>query len=369
MNMHKVGVPFAAAVGAALILIGDPASAAKPTKPGGGTSDACAGARDRGFPSFVFVKPVTNGWGFFVTDAEARCQKQVGFNPYSRSLDFRYDAVSGRGLLIQDANGGYGLLAATMTVSFNMDGSPDVLTGSFQSLLAASDLPVPDPGSYDTGPMKYIGSASVSPDGTRILLVGMGFVEGSDSLQWVCPLQTPVPSVDASGCRVVDRYPSGAGVSASWAARGGNAYVIHPATSRSGDAVYRLDLATGERKEVYGRGTMFTVAKSALSSSGAERLVIHEAPTVVSNCAATVNLVIDADSCSGNACMVLNGAGHLGAAALTWLPDGRVAQQGITISRGGTRCAVSGTIEAFEPTDTNGSRTPLTVGDYPDGAG
>lgn len=366
MNRQKGGVTFAAAVGAALILTADPASAAKPTKPGGGTSDACAGARDRGFPSFAFVKPVTNGWGFFVTDAEALCQKQVGLYPYSRSLDFRYDKDSGRGVLIHDGNG-YGLLAATMTVSFNSDGSPNVLTGSFQSLLAISDIPAPDP---DTGPMKYVGSASTSPDGTGILFVGLGSVEGSDSLQWTCPLDiaAPVPSVDALGCRVVDRFPSGAGVSGSWGARGGEIYVIHPASSGSGDAVYRINLGTGQREEIYGRGTMFTVAKSALSASGVERLVIHEAPPYSSNCATMANLVIDADSCFENACNVLNGAGHLGAAALTWLPDGRVAQQGISISRGGTRCSVSGKIEAFDPIDTSGSRTTLTTGDYPDGA-
>jgi hypothetical protein len=112
-------------------------------------------------------------------------------------------------------------------------------------------------------------------------------------------------------------------------------------------------------------GTFLTEAKAALDPSGHERVAIQEnGPT---NCARV--LVIDADTCVNNSCLILNGAGNPGGSP-TWLPDGRVAAAGVTAPNRKGRCPGTGSIVTINPNDTTGTSTNLiAVGEEAEGSG
>lgn len=332
--------------------------------------DPCLGANARGFPSFVFTRQTTtNGgstWGILVADAEGKCERLVGSVATSRDVNLRYDAATATGLLVYSA-GGYELVAATLTVSFNADGSPVVQASAFQTLVAVADLP--DPQMVDWGPLVYIGGPVVSQDGTAILFRGSDTAPGNaDAVFWTCPLNSSTAIVDASTCGVVHRGPSE--ISATWGARAGIIYVVQPAVSGSGSSLYRLTLPTPASptstfEEIWSRGTLLTFAKATLAS-GVEEVAVYE-PNIATLCGKA--WVIDADSCSGNACNVLNGQGHPARGFLTWLPDGRVAAEGQKAPDRRGKCSAAGTVVSFEATDLTGTTTTVTQGVYPDGAG
>lgn len=342
------------------------AVAPKPSKPGdGGAASQCVGANTRGFPAYVSTRQASidgvNVWAIYVADDNANCEKLVGtypLSPSSRDIDFWYDPVAATGILLHSSNG-TGLFAATISVSFNGDGSPVVQATLFQSLLPVAA--VPDPQLAGWGPLQYIGSAEVSHDGAAILFRGTDQTT-SESVLWTCPLATAAVTVNAAECQAVHRS---ANVVASWGARGGIIYLLKPAVSGSGTSLYRLTLATNSIVEVWSRGTFFSVLKATLTSGDRERVAVSE-PNLATAC--TKAFVIDADTCSGNSCAILNGQGHP-ARYLTWLPNGRLVAEGQTAPSRKGKCSAAGTIVTFDATDTNGSTTTLNQGFYPNGSG
>jgi hypothetical protein len=360
MNTHS-----ACAALIALSLVSSTSLAAKPG--GGGSTDPCIGAQARGFPSFVFTKQVGTTWGIFVADAIAQCQRQVGSYPYSRTVNFRYDPATHTGLIVHDADA-RNLVAATIDVAFSVNGSPTVQASTFQTLISVADLPdLPLP---DWGTLKYIAVPVVSPDGGAILFLGDTGTGTDDRIFWTCALNSSAVTVDASTCRVVHRAPStGMGATATWGARQGTIYVTQTATTGFGGSLYRLTLPTpespsGSFEEIWNLGTEFTYAKATLAS-GVERVAVYE-PDVTNLCSKA--WVIDADSCAGNSCDVLNGQGNP-ARSVGWLPDGRVVAEGQTAPSRRGKCSPSGTVVSFEATDLTSTSTTLTKGVYPEGAG
>jgi hypothetical protein len=370
MNTHSACAMLVATFGAALALVNTAAVAAKPGG-GGSTDDPCSGAEARGFPSFVFTKQVGTTWGIFVADANAQCQRQVGAYPSSRTVNFRYDPTARTGVLVHDADGSK-LVAATISTAFSATGSPTVKADAFETLISVADLPDPEQAAW--GPLKYIGSPVVSPNGDAILFGGSSAAGGDDRIFWVCSLNIDVVSaavaVNASTCKVAHRAPStGMGATATWGARPGTIYVTQTAASGYGGSLYRLTLPTlqfpaGSFKEIWSRGTEFTYAKATLAS-GVERVAVYE-PDVTNLCSKV--WVINADLCPGNSCSVLNGQGNP-ARSVGWLPDGRVVAEGQTAPGRRGKCSPAGTVVSFEATDLTSSATTLTKGVYPEGAG
>jgi len=363
MNRHTACATFGAAMGAALALASTSAMAGKPAPPS--PPDQCIGANVRGFPSFVFTKQTGSGWGIFVADATAQCQRQVGTYPSSRTVNLRYDPLTGTGLLVHNADASK-LVAATMSVTFNADGSPVVQASTFQTLVSVGNLP--DPQLVGWGPLKYIGSPVVSPDGMAILFVGNDVTTGDDNLFWTCALNSVTAAVDPTTCNVIHRAPStGMGATATWGARAGTIYVTQTAVSGSGSALNRLTLATstssGSFQQVWSRGTAFTYAKATLAS-GVERVAVYE-PDLTNLCSKA--WVINADSCSGNSCTILNGQGDP-ARSVGWLPDGRVVAEGQTAPNRRGMCSAAGTVVTFDAKDLTSTAKTLTTGAYPDGA-
>jgi hypothetical protein len=253
-------------------------------------------------------------------------------------------------------------------VNFGANGAPAVQASTFQALISVADLP--DPQQTGWGPLEYIGVPVVSSDGGAILFQGDTAEGGDDHLFWACALNSVALTVDASTCSVVHRAPStGMGATATWGARQGTIYVTQTATTGFGGSLYRLTLPTpespsGSFEEIWNLGTGFTYAKATLAS-GVERVAVYE-PNVTNLCSKA--WVIDADSCAGNSCDVLNGQGNP-ARSVGWLPDGRVVAEGQTAPSRRGKCSPSGTVVSFEATDLTSTSTALTKGVYPEGAG
>jgi hypothetical protein len=211
-----------------------------------------------------------------------------------------------------------------------------------------------------------MGSARISPSGTWILISSHD-LNGTAAVYWRCELGTPI---DANTCGVVYYARAAEDSYANWGGTDKTLHIVQSASNGSGSSLYVVDISNGTAPvEVFGRGTYLTASRATIVSgpggSQSERVVLHEAgPTV---CEA-LNIVFDLDSCADNSCLIMNGAGHRGAAAMDWLPDGRVVQNGI--AQKGSNCSGSGTINAFDPVlDMNGKLTTLTSGQDPDGAG
>ena len=133
-----------------------------------------------------------------------------------------------------------------------------------------------------------------------------------------------------------------------------------------------MTLSDGHFEQIWSRGTLWTFARAALDSSLHERVAVYEPDSTPypngSLCSKV--LVIDADTCSNNDCLVLNGAGHPARGVATWLPDGRVASDGQTAPNRKGKCSASGSVTAFDSNDTTGRTTTLvTDGVSPEGAG
>jgi hypothetical protein len=119
MNKNTAG-SLAVIFGAALLLIAIPASAGKPTKPGGGGgSDPCIGAA----PSFVFTKAAANTGGrkdFYLANSSATCQRflfSLSAGNFERYSSFR--VVSGEGRIVT-TDGASDLLLARFPIGIDM---------------------------------------------------------------------------------------------------------------------------------------------------------------------------------------------------------------------------------------------------------
>lgn len=364
---------FVAAMSATLALASAAAMAAKPG--GGGSTDPCNDAATRGFPSFGFNRQVTSkgqvGWEYRVADSSGACSRTVwsrSWNTRYADIFFRYDAQSHSGIGVGSA-AGFSLVASRFSVSFDGSGKPTISAAPFDTILTMSQIatrPLPNDPLLSGWQIGSMGGARISPSGTSILISSHDS-NYTAAVYWRCALSTPIVP---SSCSVVYYASAAQDAYANWGATDGTLHVVQTASNGSGSSLYVVDLNNAtEPMEVFGRGTYLTASRARIvqrpGGSLSERIVLHEAgPTV---CEA-LNIVFDLDTCAENSCFVMNGAGHRGAAAMDWLPDGRVVQNGIT--QKGSSCSGSGTIEAFDPAlDMNGKVTTLTSGQDPDGAG
>jgi hypothetical protein len=336
--------------------------------------DPCIGAESRRFPSFAFTRQTTvNGivtWKTILADATGQCEKTVttySYNTFSSDLSFRYDDTSRSGVIVRVGTG-FSQQAARLSVTFDTNGVPAVETSSYSSILTSADLPIPPDLLANGATLVSIGSGYLSLDGTA-LLVQTTLNDAAQSyihLLWTCPFDSEILAVDRGNCRHVYQGPF-AEVSGTWSARGDAIYVLQPAVSGSGTGLYRLTLSDGHFEQIWSRGTLWTFASSTLDSSLHERVAVYEADL---NTGCAKALVVDADTCSNNDCLILNGAGHPVRGVLSWLPDGRVVSDGQTVPNRKGRCSNSGSITAFGSNDTTGGTTTLvTDGVSPHGAG
>jgi len=373
LNRHTVLATFVSTIAATLALASPAASAAKPG--GGGSTDPCSGAAARGFPSFGFNRQVTSKglitWEYRVADSTGACDQRVWSRSWSTQYPdvfFRYDAGTRSGIGVGGTSN-FGLVASRFTVSFDGSGKPTISAAPFEVILTMSQIaarPLPADPVLAGWQVRSMGGARISPSGASILISSHD-LNYTAAVYWRCELGTPI---DPDTCGVV-YYASAAEDSyANWGATDNTLHVVQSARSGSGSSLYVVDISNGAPPvEVFGRGTYLTASRATIvhrpNGSPSERIVLHEAgPTV---CEA-LNIVFDLDSCTGNSCLIINGAGHRGAASMDWLPDGRVVQNGIT--QKGSTCSGSGTINAFDPVlDMNGKVTTLTIGQDPDGAG
>ena len=336
--------------------------------------DPCIGAESRGFPSFAFTRQTTISgvvtWNTIVADATGQCEKTVttySYNTFNSDLSFRYDENSRSGVIVR-SGAGFSQQAARLSVTFDNSGLPAVETSSYSSILTSADLPIPPDLLADGSTLVSIGSGYISPDGTA-LLVQTTLNDAAHNyihVLWTCPFNSELLVVDRGNCRDVYQGPF-AEVSGTWSARGDAIYVLQPAVSGSGTGLYRLTLSDGHIDQIWSRGTLWTFASSTLDSSLHERVAVYEAD-LNTRCARA--LVVDADTCSNNDCLILNGAGHPVRGVSSWLPDGRVVSDGQTAPNRKGQCSNSGSITAFDSNDTTGSTTTLvTDGVSPHGAG
>jgi hypothetical protein len=345
---------------------GMPAWAAR--KPGGETSDPCTGAASRGFPAFGFSRPSSGqlNWEYRFADQEGKCDTLVWSSTWTvryADVTIRYDAVSSTGIAVASGGPDRGLVAAGFAVGFDASGRPSVAADPFQTILTREDLaaqPLPDDPLLADWQIGSMGGAQVGPSGTAVLFTSVD-TAWTTTVHWICALAIPI---DPTTCNVVYYRTNSDGgfVSALWGGRGDSIYFTARASNGSGDSLYRKFLGGTRVDELFSRGTSLTAAATTVRN-GVELVVIREAA------ACPNQIVIDADTCDAelNNCSILNGAGHIGAAGLTWLPDGRVAVEQMSIGRRGS-CTRNGMIAAFHPTDTNGGLTTLVKGESPDGA-
>ena len=369
MNRNRSRAGWTAIVGAMLALAGPTQLGAKPGGPG---TNPCSGAEARGFPSFGFNRKGRTQWEYYLADGPGTCAQLVWSRATTARYNdvfFRYDAGTRTGVALGSVGADFSLVASQFSIQFDADGRPTVTAAPFEAILTLSQIaarPLPADLALAGWQIRSMGSARISPSGAWIQISSWD-MNYTNAVYWRCALDTPI---DPDTCSVV-YYASAAEDSfANWGATDNTLHVVQSASSGSGSSLYVVDISNGTPTvEVFGRGTYLTASRATIvnrpNGSQSERIVVHEAgPTV---CEA-LNIVFDLDSCTGNSCLVINGAGHRGAAAMDWLPDGRVVQNGIT--QKGSNCSGSGTIDAFEPVlDMNGKVTILTSGQDPDGAG
>jgi hypothetical protein len=264
---------------------------------------------------------------------------------------------------------GFSLVASRFSVSFDSSGKPTISATPFDIILTMSQIaarPLPNDPLLSEWQIGSMGGARISPSGASILISSHDS-NYTAAVYWRCALSMPI---DPSSCSVVYYASAARDAYANWGGTDNTLHVVQSAGTGSGSSLYVVDIDNGtEPLEVFGRGTYLTASRARVvlgpGGSHTERVVLHEAgPTV---CEA-LNIAFDLDTCAENSCFIINGAGHRGAAAMDWLPDGRVIQNGII--RQGSSCSGSGTIDAFDPVlDMNGKVTTLTSGQDPDGAG
>lgn len=364
MNTRRIIAIVVATFGTTLALASAPAIAARPTKPGGGgtSPDPCLGANQNGFPAIGFSRQVfVDGlwtWGIYLADATAKCERLIGTKDggnVGKTVSIHYDPQLASGTLVtHDWN--WVFIASTFSISFDEKGVPTVVSSAFGNLLRMVDLP-----SQGGWMPTHMGDPRISPDGSAIL-----FRAGEDSMKYVvfrCDMDPA--GIDPRSCNVVHTGSGGNG--ASWASDGAAIYVTETATSGSGTSLYRVSLNDGVAEELWSRGTMLGGPVATLIG-GVEHVAVYE-PGGTSGCASI--LVTRPSTCNKDAlhllhCDIENGVGHP-ARSLTWLPDGRIAGEGQSAPNRKNKCSSTGTIVTFEPTDQNGTTTPLTQGLQPEG--
>ena len=338
-------------------------------------TDPCIGAGSRAFPSFAFTRQATiNGvvtWKTILADATGQCERVVttySYNSFNSDLSFHYNDSERTGVIVRGGPGGHS--AARVSVTFDLNDVPSVHASPYVPVLASSDLPVPPDLSMAGWVASRAGDPFISPDGSTILLAGMLANATGQQMQvfWTCPFDSSSLNVDEGDCRIVYQSSYDGSVSdyvtARWGARSDAILLVQAANSGMG--LYRLTLADGQLEQLWSRGTLWTFAKATLNASQGERVAVYE-PDPVSLCSRV--LVVDTETCSGNDCLILNGAGHP-ARNFGWLPDGRIAGEGQTAPSRKGKCSTTGSITAFDPTDTTGSTATIVTDGYaPQGTG
>jgi hypothetical protein len=380
MDTRAVCATFAAAIGATLALASADALAGKPAPQP--PPNPCIGAESRGFPALAFTRQRTTSGRVYhdtiLADPSGQCQQTIfvadGLAPSRPAADvnLRYDAATRSGLVVRGGGApGVTIAVSRYAVSFDSDGVPSVQAGPYSTLLSLADLATPE--ELNGWSTYVLANPMIAPDGTKMLAAVafrqvQGTVETMMTTFWTCPFDAVLPSpVTASACRMVHRGTPGGSTSAGWGGRSDALYLTDTSIGGgAGRSLYRLPLATLQLSEIWSLGTRFHAARGSLDAAGNELVAVYEAGGA-SGCSRV--LVVAANTCAGNGCTVLNGAGSP-ARSVTWLPDGRVAGEGQTLPNRKGQCSASGSIVAFEADEPNGTTTTIApAGTYPDGAG
>jgi hypothetical protein len=331
------------------------------------------------FPSFMFGQTVelsrnVYGTGIFLADASGKCTRMIGTWDSGRSTigDFRYDANRDQAMILAPGPGGFVAMASTIGFGLNGPTASAIETPIF--LLDPTVLPLPADlaaaGWYVYGYEQF----ALSPDATQVVLNqsyrSSGQVSHMVESVWVCNV-----TYDAGGviqpiaplsCREVHRGPVDPRrlQRVAWGALPGTLYVSGPASANPLQmSLYRLTLqpapAAAIAEEVFNNGVEFSNIKATAvptgpnASSGELVAIGQDDPNDCQNA-----VVIDAYSCTGLSCRVLN---QKGMRNVTWLPDGRLAGRDQTppSRRQGGQCFPIDQLVAYPGVDSN--NTPPTL--------
>ena len=378
MNMHIVRAALIVSLGATLALASTAAVAAKPVPP----PDPCVSPNlvtEATFPSFMFGQTVelsksVYGTGIFLADASGKCTRMIGtWSPQASTIgDFRYDANRDQAMILAPGPGGF--VAMTSTIGFGLTGPTASTIGTPIFLLDPTALPLPldlaDAGWVLGGSEQF----SLSPDGNQVVLK-QTYVSDSQythivESMWVCSVTYDaggvIQPVVPSSCWEVHRGPvdpyRGQGV--VWGALYGTLYISEPASANPLQvSLYRLTLqpapAAAIAEEVFNNGVEFSSIKATAAPTGPDASngeLVAIAQGGPNGCAKAV--VIDAYSCTGLSCRVLN---QKGMRSVTWLPDGRLAGRDQTppSRRNSGQCFMIDQLVAYPAVDSNS--TPATL--------
>jgi len=331
------------------------------------------------FPSFMFGQTVelssnVYGTGIFLADASGKCTRMIGTWDSGRSTigDFRYDANRDQAMIL--GPGPDGFVAMTSTIGFGLNGPTASTIGTPIFLLDPRALPLPADlaaaGWYVYGYEQF----ALSPDATQVVLNqsyhSSGQVSHMVESVWVCRVTYDaggvIQPITPSSCWEVHRGPVDPFRSqvVVWGALPGTLYVSGPASANPLQmSLYRLTLqpapAAAIAEEVFSNGVDFgnmnsTVLPTGPDASNGELVALgQDGPN---GCMKAV--VIDAYSCTGLSCRVLN---QKGMRDVTWLPDGRLAGRDQTppSRRQGGQCFPIDQLVAYPGVDSN--NTPPTL--------
>jgi hypothetical protein len=286
--------------------------------------------------------------------------------------DFRYDANRNQAMIVGPVQG---VFAAMMsTIDFGLNGPTASTIGTPAFLLDPKVLPLPADlaaaGWYVYGYEQF----ALSPDATQAVLNqsyrSSGQVSHMVESVWVCSVTYDaggvIQPIAPSSCREAYRGPVDPRwlQKVVWGALPGTLYVSGPASANPLQmSLYRLTLqpapAAAIAEEIFNSGAEFsgfeaTAAPIGPDASNGELVAAWQVGP--NGCDTAV--VIDAYSCTGLSCRVLN---QKGVRNVTWLPDGRLAGRDQTppSRRQGGQCFPIDQLVAYPGVDSN--NTPPTL--------
>jgi hypothetical protein len=331
------------------------------------------------FPSFMFGQTIelsgnVYGTGIFLADAAGKCTRMIGTwnSAASRIGDFRYDANRDQAMILAPGQGGF--VAMTSTIGFGLNGPTASTIGTPIFLLDPTVLPVPADLAAAGWSVYGYEQFALSLDGTQAVLNQSyrsgGQVSHMVESVWVCSVTYDaggvIQPIAPSSCWEAHRGPMDPRrlQTVVWGALPSTLYVSGPASANPLQmSLYRLTLqpapARAITEEIFNSGAEFshfkaTAVATGPNASNGELVAIGQIGA--SGCDTAV--VIDAYSCNGLSCRVLN---QKGMRAVTWLPDGRLAGRDQTppSRRNSGQCFMIDQLVAYPAVDS--SNTPPTL--------